>query len=79
MPPMNILNAPTKLMKELGYSDGYEYDPDTLNGFSGANYFPQEMGRQKFYRPIERGFEREIIKRITYWDKLRKEIENGRR
>jgi len=79
MPPMNILNAPTKLMKELGYSDGYEYDPDTANGFSGANYFPQEMGRQKIYRPIERGFEREIVKRIAYWDKLRKEIENGRR
>lgn len=78
-PPMNILNAPTKLMKELGYSDGYEYDPDTANGFSGANYFPPEMGRHKIYHPIERGFEREIVKRITYWDKLRKEIENGRR
>ena len=79
MPPMNILNAPTKLMKELGYNEGYEYDPDTANGFSGANYFPKEMGRQKFYHPIERGFEREIVKRIAYWDKLRKEIENGRR
>ena len=79
MPPMNILNAPTKLMKELGYNEGYEYDPDTVNGFSGANYFPKEMGRQKFYHPIERGFEREIVKRIAYWDKLRKEIENGRR
>ena len=78
-PPMNILNAPTKLMKELGYSDGYEYDPDTANGFSGANYFPPEMGRRKIYCPIERGFEREIVKRIAYWDKLRKEIENGRR
>ena len=79
MPPMNILNAPTKLMKELGYNEGYEYDPDTANGFSGANYFPPEMGRQKLYHPIERGFEREIVKRIAYWDKLRKEIENGRR
>lgn len=78
-PPMNILNAPTKLMKELGYGDGYEYDPDTANGFSGANYFPPEMGRHKIYHPIERGFEREIVKRIAYWDKLRKEIENGRR
>ena len=78
-PPMNILNAPTKLMKELGYNEGYEYDPDTVNGFSGANYFPSEMGRQKVYHPIERGFEREIVKRIAYWDKLRKEIENGRR
>jgi len=78
-PPMNILNAPTKLMKELGYNAGYEYDPDTANGFSGANYFPPEMGRQKLYHPIERGFEREIVKRIAYWDKLRKEIENDRR
>ncbi len=79
MPPMNILNAPTRLMKEIGYAKGYEYDPDTRNGFSGANYFPDEMGRQKIYHPVERGFEREIIKRIAYWDKLRKEIENDRR
>ncbi len=79
MPPMNILNAPTKLMKELGYSEGYEYDPETENGFSGANYFPAEMGRKKIYHPIERGFEREIVKRIAYWDRLRKELEDGRR
>ena len=73
MPPMNILNAPTKLMKDLGYNEGYIYDPDTADGFSGANYFPPETGRMKFYHPVERGFEREIIKRLAYWDRLRKE------
>lgn len=78
-PPMNILNAPTKLMKELGYNKGYEYDPDTTDGFSGANYFPDGMGRRKLYHPVERGFEREIIKRLAYWERLRKEKENERR
>lgn len=78
-PPMNILNAPTKLMKELGYNKGYEYDPDTADGFSGANYFPDGMGRRKLYHPVERGFEREIIKRLAYWERLRKEKENERR
>lgn len=78
MPPMNILNAPTKLMKGLGYGDGYEYDPETEDGFSGANYFPKEMGRKKIYHPVERGFEREIVKRLSYWERLRKEKENGR-
>ncbi len=71
MPPMHILNAPTKMMKELGYSDGYIYDPDTEDGFSGQNYFPKEMNRTTFYRPFERGFEREIKKRLIYWNKLR--------
>jgi Recombination protein MgsA len=71
MPPMHILNAPTKMMKELGYSEGYAYDHDTAEGFSGQNYFPAEMRRQTFYRPVERGFEREIIKRLEYWQKLR--------
>ena len=71
MPPMHILNAPTKMMKELGYSDGYIYDPDTEDGFSGQNYFPKEMNRITFYRPFERGFEREIKKRLIYWNKLR--------
>lgn len=75
-PPKYILNAPTKLMKEQGYSDGYVYDPDTKDGFSGLNYFPEEMNRMKFYEPFERGFEREIIKRLAYWDKLRKEKNN---
>ena len=79
MPPKCILNAPTKLMKQEGYSDGYIYDPDTKDGFSGLNYFPQETGRMKFYEPFERGFEREILKRLIYWDKLRKEKQNERR
>lgn len=73
MPPKNILNAPTKLMKQLGYSDGYEYDPDCEDGFSGANYFPEGMKRVKLYYPVDRGFEREIKKRIEYFDKLRTE------
>ncbi len=73
MPPKNILNAPTKLMKQLGYSDGYEYDPDCEDGFSGANYFPEGMKRVKLYYPVDRGFEREIKKRIEYFDKLRAE------
>ncbi len=73
MPPKHILNAPTKLMKNLGYSDGYVYDQDLEDGFSGQNYFPDGMARQKFYQPVERGFEREIKKRIDYFDKLRKE------
>ncbi len=71
MPPKNILNAPTKLMKQLGYSEGYEYDPDCEDGFSGANYFPEGMHRQKMYFPVDRGYEREIKKRIEYFDKLR--------
>ena len=75
MPPKNILNAPTKMMKDLGYNAGYIYDPDTENGFSGQNCFPESMGRQKFYHPVERGFEREIKKRLEYWDNLRKKNE----
>lgn len=71
MPPMHILNAPTKLMKEIGYGKGYAYDHDTEEGFSGQNYFPPDMDRQEFYRPVERGFEREIRKRLDYWGKLR--------
>jgi putative ATPase len=71
MPPPHILNAPTKLMKNLGYGAGYEYDHDTDDGFSGQNYFPEGMGRPDFYRPVARGFEREIGKRLAYWAKLR--------
>jgi putative ATPase len=71
MPPAHILNAPTKLMKNLGYGAGYEYDHDTEDAFSGQNYFPDGMGRPDFYRPAERGFEREITKRLAYWAKLR--------
>ncbi len=71
MPPMHAVNAPTKLMRKLGYSEGYVYDPDTEEGFSGLDYFPEGMERMNFYRPIERGFEREIKKRLDYWEKLR--------
>lgn len=74
MPPKHILNAPTKLMKEIGYSAGYQYDPDTEHGFSGQNYFPEEMARQRYYKPFERGFEREILKRLDYWQKLREKL-----
>jgi putative ATPase len=71
MPPKHILNAPTKLMKNLGYSDGYEYDHDAEGAFSGQDYFPDEMEREVFYNPPERGFEREIRKRLDYWAKMR--------
>ncbi len=71
MPPAHILNAPTNMMKDLGYGAGYQYDPDTKDGFSGQNYFPDEMERENFYQPFERGFEREIKKRLEYWGKLR--------
>ena len=71
MPPMAILNAPTKLMKGQGYGEGYIYDHDTPEGFSGQEYFPDEIGRQAFYRPAERGFEREIKKRLEYFSRLR--------
>jgi len=72
-PPKHILNAPTKLMKEEGYGKGYDYDHDAPDAFSGQNYFPEEMGRQTFYEPVERGFEREIRKRLDYWERLRRE------
>ena len=72
-PPAHILNAPTRLMKDLGYGKGYVYDPDTPEGFSGQDYFPDEMERISFYQPLERGFEREIVKRLAYWQKLRAE------
>ena len=70
-PPARILNAPTKLMKNLGYGVGYQYDHDAQDGFSGQNYFPDDMARQQFYAPKETGFEREIAKRLEYWSKLR--------
>ena len=73
-PPKNILNAPTKMMKNMGYGAGYIYEPDTALGFSGQNCFPEKMSRQRFYTPVERGFEREIKKRIDYWDGLRNKI-----
>jgi putative ATPase len=71
MPPAHILNAPTKLMKQLGYGSGYAYDHDTADAFSGQNYFPDGMARAAFYTPKERGFEREIGKRLAYWAQLR--------
>jgi putative ATPase len=73
MPPKHILNAPTRLMKELGYGAGYEYDHDVTDAFSGQNYFPDGMDRARFYHPTNRGFEREVAKRLEYWDKLRRE------
>ena len=73
LPPKHILNAPTKLMKEEGYGAGYRYDHDAPDGFSGQDYFPEDLGRQTFYDPPERGFERELRKRLEYWAKLRKE------
>ena len=71
MPPKHLLNAPTKVMSELGYGDGYSYDHDVEDGFSGQNYFPDGEARQSFYRPVDRGFEREIRKRLEYWSELR--------
>jgi putative ATPase len=76
-PPKHILNAPTKLMSEQGYGAGYAYDHATPEGFSGQNYFPDEMDREQFYDPPERGFEREIRKRLAYWQKLRDEKSDG--
>ena len=70
-PPAHILNAPTGLMRDLGYGKGYSYDHDTPEAFSGQDYFPESLGRQSFYNPVERGFEREIRKRLEYWSKLR--------
>jgi len=77
MPPKHILNAPTKLMQELGYGDGYAYDHDTPEGFSGRNYFPDGMPRPSFYHPVERGFEREVRKRLDYWARLRQRKSDG--
>jgi putative ATPase len=70
-PPKHILNAPTKLMKEQGYGDGYAYDHDAEDGFSGQNYFPEAMKRGVYYTPVERGFERELKRRLDYFTKLR--------
>lgn len=72
-PPMHILNAPTRMMKDMGYGKDYAYDHAAEDAFSGQNYFPEGMNRQQFYRPPDRGFEREINKRLSYWQKLRSE------
>ena len=79
LPPKHILNAPTGLMRTEGYGSGYAYDHDTPEGFSGQDYFPEEIGRQRYYDPPDRGFEREIRKRLDYWAKLRREVENRRK
>lgn len=73
LPPKHILNAPTKLMKSEAYGDGYRYDHDEPDAFSGQDYFPEKMGRTKFYDPPDRGFERDIRKRLDWWAKLRRE------
>ena len=70
-PPLDILNAPTQLMKENGFGDGYIYDHDSENAFAGQNFFPKELSREVFFNPVERGFERELKKRVTYFEKLR--------
>jgi putative ATPase len=71
-PPANILNAPTKLMKDLGYGAGYSYDHDAPDGFSGDNYWPDEMAAVEFYRPVDRGFEKRIAERLAWWDERRR-------
>ncbi|SCA55272.1 Replication-associated recombination protein A [Candidatus Terasakiella magnetica] len=73
MPPKHILNAPTKMMKEIGYGKGYQYDHDAEGGFSGQDYFPDGLSRMEFYQPKDKGFERELSKRQAYWNKMRKE------
>ena len=73
MPPRNILNAPTKLMKQIGYGEGYDYDHEAPDAFSGDDYWPEEMAPQTFYTPSPRGFEAKIAERLAYWDKLREE------
>jgi putative ATPase len=77
LPPKHILNAPTDLMKSEGYGRGYAYDHDAEEAFSGQDYFPEALGRKTFYDPPDRGFEREIRKRLDYWAKLRKERGGG--
>ena len=73
MPPQNILNAPTRLMKDIGYGRGYAYDHDAEDGFSGANYWPAEMEPQVFYKPVSRGFEAKVAERLAFWDEKRRE------
>ena len=73
MPPMNIVNAPTKLMKDVGYGKGYAYDHDSEGGFSGANYWPEGMTAQDYYQPVERGFEAKLKERLAFWDERRRE------
>jgi putative ATPase len=76
MPPKNILNAPTKLMKQVGYGKNYSYDHDAPEGFSGDDYWPEEMQKQLFYKPVDRGFEKRIAERIAWWEERRAETKN---
>lgn len=76
-PPLTVLNAPTKLMKQMGYGADYQYDHNLPDAFSGQNYFPQEISREQFYEPVERGFEREMLKRIEYFKALRKRLDQA--
>jgi putative ATPase len=77
MPPMHILNAPTKLMKNVGYGKGYAYDHDADEAFSGQNYWPEEMEPQDFYDPTGRGFEARVKERLDSWNKLRKQLQQS--
>ena len=77
MPPMHILNAPTKLMKNVGYGKGYAYDHSTQEGFSGQDYWPEEMEPQSFYEPTDRGFEAKVRERLEFWEQRRKELQQG--
>ncbi|WP_448663762.1 replication-associated recombination protein A [Sphingomonas sp. CJ20] len=77
MPPQNILNAPTKLMKTIGYGKGYTYDHDAENGFSGDNYWPDEMAPQTYYSPTDRGMEKRIAERMAWWDSMREQRRDG--
>ncbi|MCX8477326.1 MAG: replication-associated recombination protein A [Sphingomonas sp.] len=77
MPPANILNAPTKLMKQIGYGKGYTYDHDAEDGFSGDNYWPEEMAPQTFYTPTDRGMEKRIAERIAWWNEMREKRRDG--
>jgi putative ATPase len=77
MPPMHILNAPTKLMKTVGYGKGYAYDHNADEGFSGQDYWPDEMEPQAFYEPTDRGFEARVKERLDYWAQRRKELQHG--
>lgn len=77
MPPKTILNAPTRLMRDIGYGSGYAYDHDQPDAFSGQDYWPEGLGRQTFYEPTQRGFERELTKRLEWWQKLRNERGKG--
>jgi len=77
MPPMHILNAPTKLMKSVGYGKGYAYDHDADDGFAGQDYWPEEMEPQAFYEPTDRGFEARVRERLEYWEERRKELQQS--